>query len=115
MSTTAVGLLAGLLTTGAWLPQIYRSWTTRSCSGLSWIYLATMVAGFATWLAFGLLAGEVAVVITNAISLFLAVTLAVVKASSGIDQDSRPALSSGSLKRFNSAPVGAGPRHRGVP
>lgn len=82
MSTTAVGLLAGLLTTGAWLPQIYRSWTTRSCSGLSWIYLATMVAGFATWLAFGLLAGELAVIVTNAFSLVMAVALTWIKASS---------------------------------
>lgn len=87
MTTTAVGLLAGLLTTGAWLPQIYRSWGTRSCSGLSWIYLATMVAGFTTWLVFGLLAGEPAVIVTNALSLVLAATLTWIKAlSSGMHQ-----------------------------
>lgn len=82
MTATTVGLLAGLLTTGAWLPQIYRSWTTRSCSALSWLYLATMAAGFTAWLVFGLLAREMAVVITNALSLVLAGSLIGIKAAS---------------------------------
>jgi MtN3 and saliva related transmembrane protein len=73
--TTAIGLLAGLLTTGAWLPQIHRSWRMRSCEGLSWGYLTAMVVGFATWLVYGVLADATAVVVTNTLSLGLAAAL----------------------------------------
>lgn len=73
--TTAIGLLAGLLTTGAWVPQIYRSWRIRSCEGLSWAYLTAMVVGFATWLVYGVLADATAVVVTNTLSLGLAAAL----------------------------------------
>jgi MtN3 and saliva related transmembrane protein len=76
---TAVGVLAGMLTTGAWLPQLWRSWTSRSCDGLSWAYLVAMVAGFLSWLAYGLLADAPAVVLTNVLSLGLAGSLIAIK------------------------------------
>ena len=77
---TVVGLLAGTLTTGAWLPQIWRTWRTRSAGDLSWHYLGVTSVGIGTWLSYGLLAGDLAVIVTNTASCALLSVLLVLKA-----------------------------------
>jgi MtN3 and saliva related transmembrane protein len=71
VSPTIIGLLAGALTTGAWLPQIRRTWRTRSADDISWGYLGTMALGMGLWLAYGVVAGAPAVVVTNVATLLL--------------------------------------------
>lgn len=71
MNIAAVGLIAGAMTTGAWLPQLYRTWRSRSARDLSWAYLLTMTTGIALWLAYGLFSGDVAVIAANAVTLLL--------------------------------------------
>jgi MtN3 and saliva related transmembrane protein len=80
--TVLVGLLAGALTTGAWLPQIWRTWRTRSARDLSWGYLAAMGLGFVTWLTYGVLSHDLAVVVTNVATLLLLGVLLALKARS---------------------------------
>ena len=77
---TVIGLLAGALTTGAWLPQIWRTWRTRSAGDLSWHYLGVMSAGIGTWLLYGVLSGDVAVIATNVGSCTLLAVLLALKA-----------------------------------
>jgi MtN3 and saliva related transmembrane protein len=77
--TTLLGLLAGALTTGAWLPQIVRTWRTRSAGDISWGYLAAMGLGFVLWLLYGVAADSVAVAVTNVVGLVLVASLAAVK------------------------------------
>ena len=85
MSTvTAVGLLASLLTAGAWLPQLWRTWQTRSAADLSWAYIGTTAGGMATWLTYGLLAGDVPVIATNLATITLVSGLALLKACSPV-------------------------------
>jgi MtN3 and saliva related transmembrane protein len=79
---TVVGLLAGALTTGAWVPQIVRTWRTRSAHDLSWGYLAAMALGMSLWLAYGVLTAAPAVVITNVATLLLLAGLTALKARS---------------------------------
>jgi MtN3 and saliva related transmembrane protein len=43
--TTTIGLLAGVLTAGCWLPQLRRSWRTRSTTDISWTYLTVLTTG----------------------------------------------------------------------
>jgi MtN3 and saliva related transmembrane protein len=77
--TTTIGLLAGALTTGCWLPQLVRSWRTRSTEDLSWLYLMLLSAGVALWTAYGVLNADLAVTLTNAFSLVLLAGLAGIK------------------------------------
>lgn len=49
-----VGLLAAVLTTGSWIPQLLRVWRTRSSDDLSWGYLATFTSGLVLWLVYGI-------------------------------------------------------------
>jgi MtN3 and saliva related transmembrane protein len=77
--STATGLVAGALTTGAWLPQIVQTWRTRSARDLSWAYLATMALGMGLWLAYGLAVVAPAIVITNFVTLLMLSGLAALK------------------------------------
>ncbi|GGW86175.1 SemiSWEET transporter [Streptomyces caelestis] len=66
-----LGLVAGALTTCCWLPQLFRSWRTRSTTDLSWLYLAVFGAGIALWLMYGVLRRDLAIAVTNALTLTL--------------------------------------------
>jgi MtN3 and saliva related transmembrane protein len=74
-----VGLAAGALTTGAWLPQIYRTWRVRSARDISWAYLLTFGLGVSTWAAYGVLGRDIALILWNAVSLAFVVGLLVIK------------------------------------
>jgi MtN3 and saliva related transmembrane protein len=78
--STTVGLLAGLLTTGCWLPQLLRSWRTRSTGDISWTYLAALTAGVGLWFVYGVMTAAVAVIATNVATVVALLTLATFKA-----------------------------------
>ena len=70
----ALGLLAGVLTTLAFLPQVIKTWRERSARGVStWMFLLLCV-GVSLWVVYGLLIGSAPVVVANASVLALAVT-----------------------------------------
>jgi MtN3 and saliva related transmembrane protein len=71
MSVAAVGLVAGALTTSAWLPQLHRTWRSRSAHDLSWGYLLTTCTGIALWLTYGVVTRDVAIIVANAITIVL--------------------------------------------
>jgi MtN3 and saliva related transmembrane protein len=75
----AVGMVAALMTTGAWIPQLWRTWSTRSANDLSWTYLAVTVTSMGTWLTYGVLAGDLAVIATNIVTSALVTVLAALK------------------------------------
>ncbi len=68
----AVGALAGLLTTVAFLPQVIKTWKSRSAADLSLGMFAILCAGVALWLLYGLLLGAWPVILANAATLLLA-------------------------------------------
>jgi MtN3 and saliva related transmembrane protein len=74
--STTVGLLAGLLTTGCWLPQLLRSWRTRSTGDISWTYLAVLTAGVGLWFVCGVMTAAVAVIATNVATVVALLTVA---------------------------------------
>lgn len=76
---TALGLMAGALTTGCWLPQLLRSWRTRSTEDFSWTYLALLTAGVALWLAYGLAKGDLAIIAANGLTFLALLSIVVLK------------------------------------
>ena len=75
----ALGLMSGLLTTGAWLPQLLRTWRRGHADDISYLYLAVFATGVLGWLAYGLLAGQPAVVIANLVTFTLVAALVLLK------------------------------------
>jgi MtN3 and saliva related transmembrane protein len=66
-----LGLVAGVLTTAAWLPQIARTWRSRSAADLSWPYLLVFSLGVSLWLLYGVLSNDVPVLAANAVTIVL--------------------------------------------
>ncbi|MEQ8601888.1 MAG: SemiSWEET transporter [Marivibrio sp.] len=68
----AIGLAAGALTTLAFLPQVVKTWRTRSTADISlWMFLA-FLTGVGLWLAYGLLIGDAPLIAANGATFLLA-------------------------------------------
>jgi MtN3 and saliva related transmembrane protein len=67
-----IGLIAGLLTTVAFIPQVARTWSTRSARDFSLPMLLMFVAGVTLWLVYGVMKGAMSVVLANFCTLVLA-------------------------------------------
>jgi MtN3 and saliva related transmembrane protein len=76
----AVGLGAVVGTTGAWFPQVARTWKRNSAADFSWGYLALLASGVALWATYGLLRRDPVVIIGNSLTLLLVSSVAVIKA-----------------------------------
>ncbi len=52
---TIVGLVAGFLTTVSFLPQVLRTWKSRSTADISLVMFLIYVTGILLWLIYGLM------------------------------------------------------------
>ena len=77
--TTALGLLAGTLTTVAFLPQVIRTWKSKSAKDLSLVMLGTFTAGVVCWLIYGVLIDSLPIMLANSITFLLASTNMILK------------------------------------
>lgn len=77
--TESIGALAATLTTLSFLPQVIKTWRTRSAADLSWIWLVAFSAGLFFWLLYGLAIGSWPVIGANTMTLGLVLTIAYVK------------------------------------
>lgn len=67
--TNIIGLVAGSLTTVAYLPQVVKIWRTKSAKDLSLGMFVTLCAGIFLWLVYGILIRSLPVIIANAATL----------------------------------------------
>lgn len=74
-----LGLLAGILTTIAFVPQLLRVWQRKSAKDISALMFGIFVVGIATWLLYGILLGSVPIIAANSVTLILATTILVLK------------------------------------
>ena len=73
--TQLLGLTAGMLTTIAFLPQVIKTWKSRSAKDLSLGMFLLFCLGVAMWLAYGVLVQDIPVIAANLLTLMLASTL----------------------------------------
>jgi MtN3 and saliva related transmembrane protein len=67
-----LGYAAGVLTTIAFIPQVWHSWTTRDLSGISLRMYGFFTLGVSLWLIYGIAVGSWPITIANGITLLLA-------------------------------------------
>ena len=78
-TTTVVGFFAGFLTTISFLPQVVKTWKTRSASDLSLGMFSVFSVGVLFWLAYGFLIQEPPMIIWNSVTLILFSAILVMK------------------------------------
>jgi MtN3 and saliva related transmembrane protein len=76
---TLIGAAATLLAVVSLVPQVVKTWRTRSAVDLSASWLAIAVASMILWIAYGTLLSAWAIVVANATTLFLALLLLLMK------------------------------------
>lgn len=77
--TTTLGLVAGVLTTIAYLPQLIKTWQSKSADDLSWSMLIILCAGIILWLVYGFCVRDIPIVAANIVTFFLASIILVLK------------------------------------
>jgi MtN3 and saliva related transmembrane protein len=66
---SALGFLAGTLTTLAYLPQVIKSWRTKSADDISLGMFLLLVAGISVWVVYGILINSTPLVLFNSVTL----------------------------------------------
>ncbi len=69
MNLIQLGLLAGILTSCAVLPQIVKSYRSRHVRDISLWQPVMLVAGMGLWLLYGILIDDLPLIVTNIFSI----------------------------------------------
>jgi len=77
--TNLIGTLAGILTTIAFIPQVIKTWRTRSARDISLFMFLLFSTGVSLWLVYGLILNAMPIVIANGITLALSLSILVLK------------------------------------
>lgn len=73
--TQLLGLVAGSFTTIAFLPQVIKTWKSRSAKDLSLGMFSLFCLGVLLWLIYGIQVKDIPVIIANMVTLLLASSL----------------------------------------
>lgn len=73
--TQILGLIAGGLTTVAFLPQVIKTWKSKSAKDLSLAMFFVFALGTLLWLIYGIIIQQLPIILANSITLALASVL----------------------------------------
>jgi len=77
--STLLGLVAGCLTTASFIPQVLKTWRSRSARDISSLWLVTFITGIGLWLIYGLLILSLPIILANGTTLALTLLILVFK------------------------------------
>jgi len=74
-TTEIIGLIAAVLTTAAFLPQVYKTWKTKDVSSLSFPMLVLFFIGIILWFIYGVLLQSLSMILANSVTIVSAFLL----------------------------------------
>lgn len=77
--TNWIGTLAGILTTIAFIPQVAKTWKTKSAGDISLLMFLLFSSGVLLWLIYGVLLHALPIIVANGITLSLSASILVLK------------------------------------
>jgi len=75
MPITLIGLAAAFCTTVAFLPQVIKTWRTRSTKDISLTMFLVFTTGIFLWLVYGLIIRDVPLIAANGVTFVLSGTI----------------------------------------
>ncbi|QPJ66492.1 MAG: hypothetical protein G3M78_14230 [Candidatus Nitrohelix vancouverensis] len=78
-SISLLGYVAGMLTTLAFVPQVTKTWKTRSAADISLTMFIVFCVGVACWLVYGILIHSTPMILANVLTLILALSILAMK------------------------------------
>jgi MtN3 and saliva related transmembrane protein len=68
---TLIGLVAAFCTTVSYIPQLKKIWDTGETEDISLKMFLILTAGIALWVVYGVMQGDVVIILANCVSLLL--------------------------------------------
>ena len=75
------GFSAALLTTIAFLPQLYKTWKTKSADDVSLIMLILFITGLLFWIIYGLKIHSIPILVANVVTFIFNFSILILKLS----------------------------------
>ena len=75
------GFLAAFLTTLAFLPQLYKTWKTKSAEDVSLIMLILFITGLICWIIYGLKINSIPILVANVVTFIFNFSILILKLS----------------------------------
>lgn len=75
----SIGLLAGLLTTTAFVPQVWKIYRTKSGQDISGRMFSIFSVGIVLWLIYGIFLESLPLILSNAVTLLLSLAILALK------------------------------------
>lgn len=69
--TTILGLVAGICTTAAVIPQLWKAWKTKKVNDVSPGMFFVLITGLALWTVYGVIKDDLPIILTNGVALVL--------------------------------------------
>ena len=73
------GFLAALLTTIAFLPQLFKTWQTKSADDVSLVMLILFITGLFCWIIYGLKIHSIPILVANIITFIFNFSILILK------------------------------------
>ena len=67
----SIGIIAAILTTSAFIPQVYKIYKEKRAQGVSLMMYLIMFVGVLLWLVYGVLIGSIAIIVANSVTAVL--------------------------------------------
>ena len=77
--TEILGSLAGICTVVSFIPQLIKTFISRSAEDVSLLMYIILLLGTSLWTSYGLLIGSKPIILTNLVMLVLIVTIMIMK------------------------------------
>lgn len=74
-----LGIIAAILTTSAFVPQVYKVWTEKSTKDISLSMYLIFLLGLILWLIYGMYQNSLSIILANAVTGILAIILIILK------------------------------------
>ncbi len=74
-----ISIVAGILTTSAFVPQALKIIRTKETHGISIIMYIVMCSGLFLWMIYGLITLQIPLILANAVTLILSLIILVLK------------------------------------
>jgi len=68
---TAIGIIAGTLTTASFFPQVFKAWKTKHTKDVSGAMFLILFFGIALWLVYGFYLKDLPLIASNTVSIML--------------------------------------------
>ncbi len=74
-----IGLIAAILTTAAFVPQVYKTWKSKSVDDISMTMYSVLFIGVVLWLLYGISLNSLPIILANSITGILVLMVIIFK------------------------------------